>query len=155
MWAWGSPNTHLQSGGLTMQRYLHRTFVVRIKWDDVHIQYTLLIIITMCLHGNSSPLQYSGLENSMDYAVQGVAKRRTQMSDFHTQTYISWTRLSCGLGHKRTSGEAVYRFPLQTWPHSPRPFSPPLLSKVFEKKAGPTTWSVTKWTLHSLHFLIH
>ena len=82
-------------------------------------------------------------------------KRRTQMSDFHTQTYISWTRLSCGLGHKRTSGEAVYLFPPQTWPHSPGPFSPPLLSKVFEKKAGPTIWSVTKWTLHSLHFLIH
>ena len=107
----GSPNTHLQSGGLTMQRYLHSTFVVRIKWDDVHIQYTLLIIITMCLHGNSSPLQYSGLENSMDYAVHGVAKSRTQMSDFHTHTHTHiWTRLSCGLGHKRTSGGGCVPF---------------------------------------------
>ena len=32
--------------------------------------------------GNSYPLQYSGLENSMDY-VHGVAKNQTQLSDFH------------------------------------------------------------------------
>ena len=32
--------------------------------------------------GNSYPLQYSGLENSMDY-VHGAAKSRTQLSDFH------------------------------------------------------------------------
>ena len=29
------------------------------------------------------PLQYSGLENSMDYIVHGVAKSRTRLSDFH------------------------------------------------------------------------
>ena len=29
------------------------------------------------------PLQYSGLENSMDYIVRGVAKSRTQLSIFH------------------------------------------------------------------------
>ena len=29
------------------------------------------------------PLQYSGLENSMDSTVHGVAKRRTRLSDFH------------------------------------------------------------------------
>ena len=28
-------------------------------------------------------LQYSGLENSMDYRVQGVAKSWTGLSDFH------------------------------------------------------------------------
>ena len=28
--------------------------------------------------GNSYPLQYSGLENSMDYTVHGVAKSRTR-----------------------------------------------------------------------------
>ena len=30
------------------------------------------------------PLQYSGLENSMDYIVHGVAKSWTQLGDFHT-----------------------------------------------------------------------
>ena len=30
-----------------------------------------------------NPLQYSGLENSMDYMVHGVAKSPTQVSDFH------------------------------------------------------------------------
>ena len=29
------------------------------------------------------PLQYSGLENSMDYIAHGVAKSRTRLSDFH------------------------------------------------------------------------
>ena len=33
--------------------------------------------------GNSYPLQYSGLENSMDCIVQGAAKSRTQLSNFH------------------------------------------------------------------------
>ena len=32
--------------------------------------------------GKGYPLQYSGLENPMDY-VHGVAKSQTQMSDFH------------------------------------------------------------------------
>ena len=33
--------------------------------------------------GNSYPLQYFGLENSMDYAVHGVANSQTQLSHFH------------------------------------------------------------------------
>ena len=33
--------------------------------------------------GIGYPLQYSGLENSMDCTVRGVAKSRTRLSDFH------------------------------------------------------------------------
>ena len=33
--------------------------------------------------GKGYPVQYSGLENSMDYAVHGVAESRIQLSDFH------------------------------------------------------------------------
>ena len=33
--------------------------------------------------GKDYPLQYSDLENSMDCIVQGVAKSRTRLSDFH------------------------------------------------------------------------
>ena len=36
--------------------------------------------------GNGYPLQYSGLENSVDrgaFAVHGTAKSQTQLSDFH------------------------------------------------------------------------
>ena len=33
--------------------------------------------------GKGYPLQYSGLENSMDPIVHRVAKSRTQLSDFH------------------------------------------------------------------------
>ena len=37
--------------------------------------------------GKGYALQYSGLENSMDYTVYGVAKSQTPLSDFH-----SWNR---------------------------------------------------------------
>ena len=33
--------------------------------------------------GKGYPLQYSGLENSMDCTVHGVAKSQTRLSDFH------------------------------------------------------------------------
>ena len=33
--------------------------------------------------GNGYPLQYSGLENSRDCIVHGVAKSQTRLSDFH------------------------------------------------------------------------
>ena len=35
--------------------------------------------------GKGYPLQYSGLENSMDSIVYGVTKSWTQLSDFHFQ----------------------------------------------------------------------
>ena len=38
--------------------------------------------------GNGYPLQYSGLENTMDYIVHGVAKSRTQLSNFHFHFHI-------------------------------------------------------------------
>ena len=34
--------------------------------------------------GNGNPLQYSGLENSMDCIVHGIAKSWTRLSNFHT-----------------------------------------------------------------------
>ena len=43
--------------------------------------------------GNGYPLQYSGLENSMDCIVRGVAKSRTQLSDFHFSLSGSWVGL--------------------------------------------------------------
>ena len=33
--------------------------------------------------GKAYPLQYSGLENSMDCIVHGVTKSQTRLSDFH------------------------------------------------------------------------
>ena len=39
--------------------------------------------------GNSYPLQYSGLENSMDCIVHGIAKSWTRLSNFHfTFTFV-------------------------------------------------------------------
>ena len=36
--------------------------------------------------GIGYPLQYSGLENSMDCIVRGVAKSQTQLNNFHYLT---------------------------------------------------------------------
>ena len=35
--------------------------------------------------GKGYPLQYSGLESSMDYTVHGVAKSWTRLSHFHLE----------------------------------------------------------------------
>ena len=48
--------------------------------------------------GNGTPLQYSGLENSMDYIVYRVAKSYTRLIDFHF-TYYSWGRIPRRGGH--------------------------------------------------------
>ena len=37
--------------------------------------------------GKVYPLQYSGLENSMDSIILGVVKSQTQLSDFHTHGF--------------------------------------------------------------------
>ena len=42
--------------------------------------------------GKGYPLQYSGLENSMDCIVHGVAKSWTWLSNFHSLTEESWWR---------------------------------------------------------------
>ena len=39
--------------------------------------------------GKGSPLQYSVLENSMDYTVHGVAKSQTRLSYFHRSVWHS------------------------------------------------------------------
>ena len=44
--------------------------------------------------GNGYPLQYSGLENSVDCMVHGVAKSRTQLSELH------FTKLKIGKSRK-------------------------------------------------------
>ena len=42
---------------------------------------------------NGYPLQYSGLENSMDSIIHGVAKSRTRLSDFHSHSpQMYWLR---------------------------------------------------------------
>ena len=38
---------------------------------------------------NSCPIQYSGLENSMDYIFHGVEKSQTQLSEFHFTSFVN------------------------------------------------------------------
>ena len=39
--------------------------------------------------GRGYPLQYSGLENSVDYTVHGVTKSQTRLSDIHFTLTLS------------------------------------------------------------------
>ena len=40
--------------------------------------------------GNGYPLQYSGLENSMDCVVHWVTQSQTQLSDFDLNFYVKY-----------------------------------------------------------------
>ena len=53
--------------------------------------------------GNGYPLQYSGLENSMDCIVHGVTKSWTRLSnfDFHRIICFNSTQLKAGVGPHR------------------------------------------------------
>ena len=54
--------------------------------------------------GKGYPLQYSGLENSMDYTVHGVIKSWTRLSNFHFHRTVSaFLTLSCGEFHDLAS----------------------------------------------------
>ena len=52
---------------------LWETWVQSLGWEDP------------LKKGKGYSLQYSGLENSTDYTVDGVAKSQTLLSDFHFQ----------------------------------------------------------------------
>ena len=49
--------------------------------------------------GIGYPLQYSGLENTMDYIVHGVAKSWTWMSDFYMDLTFQISMQCCSLQH--------------------------------------------------------
>ena len=49
--------------------------------------------------GNGYPLQYSGLENSMDCIAHGVTKSRTLMSNFHFQSEVRLQFIPLGSDH--------------------------------------------------------
>ena len=51
--------------------------------------------------GKGYRLQYSGLENSMDYTVHGAAKSQTQLSEFHFHFHIVLKREERKAGQKK------------------------------------------------------
>ena len=48
--------------------------------------------------GKGYPLQYSGLENSMDCKIHGVAKSWTRLSDFHPDFLKMTLKVHCSSG---------------------------------------------------------
>ena len=72
--------------------------------------------------GEGYPLQYSGLENSMDSIVYGVTKSWTQLSDFHfhllcpkhcSMGYTCLIHLICPIGLGGGAGSMVYHLPMR------------------------------------------
>ena len=59
--------------------------------------------------GKGYPLQYSGLENSMDCVVYGVAKSRAQLSDFHFHFQYVKKLKSASLVDKREGPDSLLR----------------------------------------------
>ena len=59
---------------------MQETWVRSLGWEDP-------------LEGNGYPLQCSGLENSMDCVVHGVAKSWTRLSDFHFHFPVKGVRV--------------------------------------------------------------
>ena len=64
----------------------------RMDWlDPLAVQGTLKSLLQYHSSKASIPLQYSGLENSMDCIVHGVAKSWTRLSDFHFHHLMYYT----------------------------------------------------------------
>ena len=59
------------------------------------------------LEGNGYSLQYSDLENSMDCIVHGVAKSRTQLSNFHFTSQRETLPLSLLLLHECSDSQKL------------------------------------------------
>ena len=59
--------------------------------------------------GKGYPLQYSGLENSMECTVYGIAKIWTQLSDFHYCHSLNVNYLAPDI--KQISSSACYNGP--------------------------------------------
>ena len=78
--------------------------------------------------GKGYPFQYSGLENSMDCIVHGIAKSRTWLSDFHSGG---------------TSGKEPTR---QCWRHKRRRFDP-WVGKILWRRAWQTNSGILAWRL--------
>ena len=69
--------------------------------------------------GKGYPLQYSGLENSMDYIVHGVAKSRTQLRDFHFSLSLLITGFPGGSAGKESPCNAGDLGSISGWGTSP------------------------------------
>ena len=82
--------------------------------------------------GKGYPLQYSGLENSMDCIVQGVAKSWTRLSNFHS-LFINWAtreaQVQTTFGHIRVcwilslfTAATLWKPPINSHPEDCGPF---------------------------------
>ena len=66
--------------------------------------------------GKGYPIQYSGLENSIDCIVHGVTKSRTQLSNFHVSRFLKTTALQIASALSSANiGSTCGQAPTGTW----------------------------------------
>ena len=83
--------------------------------------------------GKDYPLQYSGLENSMDCIVHGVAKSQTQLSNLHFHTYLDW-KLASVITASSPDTFSKQALTFHPWTHFPHSFSSVLCITSFYHK---------------------
>ena len=89
--------------------------------------------------GKCYPLQYSGLENSMDCIVHGVAKSWTRLSNFHSFTHYYKPNIILSIWFKRYHGSILTSLVAQTVKR---------LSTMWETRVWSLGWEVPwrrKW----------
>ena len=85
--------------------------------------------------GKGYPLQYSGLENSMDCIVHGVAKNRTRLSDFHLTSFMFICHFIHSFGALLSKSSFEYR-----WTNDP---THQIRQELFWHTARKRTWKLT------------
>ena len=108
--------------------------------------------------GKDYPLQYSGLENSMDCIVHGVTKSQARLSDFHSHTDVCARMLVCVcvLGERRKETSLTLTRPVSFksitlhgdytgWNHSP-----PSQTQTLPLSGSTQVWPVNHLYNHHL-----
>ena len=89
--ALGEPSSVVIQLGLLFKLYFWASLIAQLVKNPPAMQETWIRTLGWegpLKKGKHHPLQYSGLENSMDYIVHRVIKSRTQLNNFHFHLII-------------------------------------------------------------------
>ena len=99
--------------------YIHMGLPWWLSWKGIRLQcrrrQSNSWVRKILGEGKGYPLQYSGLENSMDCVVHGVTKSRTRLSDFHF-TYIH-THNKVLFSHRKEGNLVICDNIVGSWEH--------------------------------------
>ena len=108
------------------------------------------------------PLQYSGVKNSMDCIVHGVAKNRTQLSDFHLTSFMCICHFIHSFGallskssfEYRWTNDPTHQIRQELFWHTVRKGTWKLTGNRWIKEERTGNWSLTAPSAHAWFFLL-